>query len=260
MTAPHGRPPVAGDMDYDRHGGGYRARRRADPRIEAMVHAALGDARTVVNVGAGAGSYEPADRYVVAVEPSAAMRAERPPGAVPALDAVAEALPFDDGAFDAAMAMVTVHQWRDLRAGLAELRRVARGPVVVLTFDGDELERLWLAEYVPELVVAERRRYPAIGLLAEVLGGAVEVQEVPVPADCVDGFTEAYYARPEAFLDPEVRRAQSAWTFVDDEVEAAAMARLQRDLDSGAWDRAHGALRRQPQFVGALRLVTARPR
>lgn len=248
-----------GDFDYDTHGLGYAQRRRADPRIAAMVLAAFGDARTVLNVGAGAGSYEPDDRYVVAVEPSAAMRAQRPAERVPALDAMAEALPFDDGAFDAVLASVTVHQWGDRERGLAELRRVARGPVVVLTFDGDALDRLWLAQYAPELIEAERRRYPPISALAAAIGRHTTVREVPVPIDCVDGFTEAYYARPEAFLDPEVRRAQSAWGFVDAAAEARAVERLGADLESGAWDARHGHLRKQPTFTGALRLLVGTP-
>ncbi|ETK30640.1 class I SAM-dependent methyltransferase [Microbispora sp. ATCC PTA-5024] len=149
----------AGDVDYDAHGHGYAVQRRTDPRIAARVHAAIGEGRSLINVGAGAGSYEPDDRYVVAVEPSAVMRAQRPAHRVPALDAAAERLPFDDGAFDAALASITVHQWADPDRGLSELRRVTRGPVVVLTFDGDALDLIWLAEYVPELIAAERRRF-----------------------------------------------------------------------------------------------------
>ena len=194
----------AGDFDYERAGAGYARLRRTDPRLAAHVHAALGDARTVLNVGAGAGSYEPEDRYVVAVEPSAAMRAQRPAGR-PAVDAVAEALPFDDDSFDAAMAMITVHQWSDLERGLTELSRVARGPVVILTFDPDAMLDFWLADYVPEVFEAERPRMPTLS----ALGG--EASAVPIPLDCVDGFIEAYYGRPEAFLDPEIRAAQSAW-------------------------------------------------
>ena len=250
---------LAGDFNYETSGGGYAVRRQPDPRIGAMIHDALGDARTVLNVGAGAGSYEPADRYVVAVEPSAAMRAQRPPGAVPAIDATAESLPFDDDAFDAVMASVTVHQWSDTARGLAELRRVARGPVVVLTFDGDALDLLWLAAYVPELMVAERRRYPAIDMIAAAIGGASRVLPVPIPIDCVDGFTEAYYARPEMFLDPQVRAAQSAWGFVDDEVITRGVERLRADLASRAWDDKYGELRTQPQFVGSLRLIVGHP-
>jgi SAM-dependent methyltransferase len=247
--------PPAGDVDYEAHGAGYAVQRRTDPRIAALVHEALGDARTVLNVGAGAGSYEPADRHVVAVEPSAAMRAQRSPDRVPAVAAAAEALPFDDDAFDAAMATVTVHQWSDLRRGLAELRRVARGPVVILTFDGDALDRFWLAEYAPELIAAERRRYPPLSLLTEALGPGATVRSVPVPIDCADGFTEAYYARPERFLDDAVRRAQSAWSFVAPAAQARAVARLRDDLASGAWDARHGALRTTPSFDGSLRLV-----
>jgi SAM-dependent methyltransferase len=174
------------------------------------------------------------------------------------LDGVAEHLPFCDDSFDAAMAMVTVHQWRDASAGLRELRRVARGAVVVLTFDGDALDRFWLADYVPELIDAERRRYPAPGAIAALLGPGAEVSTVPVARDCVDGFTEAYYARPEAFLVEANRRAQSAWGFVDRAVEDAFVARLRADLDSGAWDAAHGPLRRQAHYEGSLRLVVRR--
>jgi hypothetical protein len=152
-----------------------------------------------------------------------------------------------------------VHQWRDTERGLRELRRVSRGPVVVLTFDGTALDRFWLAQYVPELIAAERRRYPAIERIAAVLGGRTAVTAVPVPADCVDGFTEAFYARPERFLDPAVRQSQSAWGFVDPAVAERAVGRLRRDLESGEWDRRHGALRSDPEFDGSLRLVTSHP-
>jgi SAM-dependent methyltransferase len=213
----------------------------------------------VVNVGAGAGSYEPTDRHVVAVEPSARMRAQRPRHLAPALDATAEALPYDDGAFDAAMATITVHQWPDLAKGLGELRRVARGPVVVLTFDADALARFWLAAYWPEVITAERRRYPTMDQLAGLLGGRVTVETVPIHADCTDGFAEAFYARPERLLDPAVRRAQSAWALVDADTEARFVRRLGDDLASGTWDERYGHLRTQPSYDGALRLVTALP-
>ena len=223
------------------------------------MHAALGAARTVVNVGAGAGSYEPRDRHVVPVEPSAAMRAQRPGGLVPAVDATAERLPFDDEAFDAAMAIMTIHQWADRDRGLRELRRVTGGPVVILTFDGDELDRLWLGGYVDGMTAAEAARLPAIDHVRAVLGGSSLVEELPVPFDCTDGFTEAYYGRPERFLDPVVRRSQSAWNFVDPAAARSGIERLERDLASGAWDARFGALRTQPEFVGALRLIVARP-
>lgn len=248
-----------GDFDYDALGGGYAAIRQPDPRIEALVHAALGDARTVVNVGAGAGSYEPADRHVIAIEPSATMRAQRRPGRAPAIGAMAEALPLDDDAVDAAMAMMTVHQWSDLDAGLAELRRVARGPVVVLGGDGDALPRYWLNDYAPELTAAEQRRYPPVAHIAERIGARAEVQMLPIPLDCTDGFTEAFYGRPERLLDPAVRAAQSSWGFVPDGAEARAVERLAADLESGRWDARHGHLRTQPTFQGSVCLIVGWP-
>ena len=246
---------VAGDFDYERGGQHYATVRRTDPRIAAVVHHALGPARTVLNVGAGAGSYEPTDRYVVALEPSAAMRAQRPAHAVPAVHGVAGHLPFDDESFDAAMATLTVHQWPDMRAGLKEMRRVTRGPVVVLTFDGDALDRFWLADYAPELFEAERRRYPALDAIGTALGPGATVSVVPVPRDCLDGFTEAYFARPEAFLLETTRRSQSAWGFVDEAVEARVVERLRADLETGAWDERYGSFRDSDVFEGALRLV-----
>jgi SAM-dependent methyltransferase len=244
-----------GDVDYEAHAQGYAAQRRTDPRIAALIHEALGPARTVLNVGAGAGSYEPEDRYVIAVEPSAAMRAQRPANRAPALRAVAESLPLDDRSVDASMATVTVHQWSDLGRGLAEMRRVTRGPVVVLTFDGDALDRFWLAEYAPELIDAERQRYPAIARIRSAIGEETVVYTVPIPGDCVDGFTEAFYARPERMLDEHVRRAQSAWSFVSRDAEARFAEKLTADLASGAWDARYGVLRTRPTFEGSLRLV-----
>jgi SAM-dependent methyltransferase len=247
-----------GDFDYERHGQGYGLQRRTDPRLAALIHGALGPARTVLNVGAGAGSYEPLDRYVVAVEPSASMRAQRRRGA-PAVIASAEHLPFDDGAFDAAMATITVHQWSDPALGLRELRRVTAGPVVVLSFDGDALDRFWLAEYAPELIQAERRRYPAIDSICSLLGGSTRVHTVAIPIDCIDGFTEGFYARPERLLDPAVRAAQSAWHFVAPEAQERAIDNLRADLASGEWDRRFGALRTQPTFEGSLRMIVSQP-
>jgi hypothetical protein len=243
----------AGDFDYEA-GADYRSMRRTDPRIAAYVHNALGDAKTVLNVGAGAGSYEPEDRYVVAVEPSRAMRARR---RTPAVIAVAEALPFDDDGFDAAMAMATIHQWPQLERGLSELRRVARGPVVILTWEGPAIRDFWLADYLPELLASESERVPDVARVAAGLGGDVDEIELPIPRDCVDGFIEAYYARPEALLDPAVRAAQSAWSFLDRAVAQRGLQRLREALASGEWDARHGRLRTQPQFVGALRLLVA---
>ena len=249
---------AAGDYDYDDGARrSYGQRRRTDPRIAARVHAALGDARTVVNVGAGAGSYEPAGLSVTAVEPSAAMRAQRPPGSAEVIDAAAESLPFAGGEFDAAMAMVTVHQWTDLDRGVAELRRVARGPVVILTFDPATLTRFGLGEYAPELLASEATRFPTVDRLREALGGVATATPVPIPVDCADGFMEAFFARPEHFLDDGVRAAQSSWGFIDAPTTARALERLRRDLESGAWDERHGALRSADVYDGSLTLVVS---
>lgn len=248
----------AGDADYARIGSGYTRYRRPEPAIAARILTALGDAETVLNVGAGAGSYEPRDRTVTAVEPSATMRAQRPPELPTAIDGTAEALPFEDDAFDASLATFTVHQWTDLAAGLAELRRVTRGPVVILSCDPDDVERFWLADYAPRVLQTEARRYPPLGALADGLGGRMSIDSVPIPLDCVDGFGEAYYGRPEMFLDPGARLANSAWSFVPDDVADGYVAHLAGDLASGEWDRRHGALRTRPSFDGALRLIVAR--
>lgn len=249
----------AGDFDYEKGGSGYALRRRTDPRIAALIREALGPVRSVINVGAGAGSYEPGDLEVTAIEPSSSMRSQRPENLSVALDAVAENLPFAENSFDAAMATITIHQWSDSDQGLHELRRVSRGPVVVLTFDGDALDDFWLARYAPEMIEAERRRYPKIDHVRLVLGGTSSVSTVPIPHDCVDGFTEAFYARPEAFLNPDVRRSQSAWGFVSGDVEVASMEKLERDLESGEWDRKYGSLREQAEYSGSLRLIVATP-
>jgi SAM-dependent methyltransferase len=252
------RAAPAGDFDYEADGQErYAHRRRPDPRIAALVHAALGGARSVLNVGAGAGSYEPDDRYVAAVEPSATMRAQRPRHAAPAVDATAERLPFDDDSFDATLASITIHQWADLDRGLCELRRVSRGPVVILTFEGDAMVEFWLDEYAPEVLALERGRFPTLEHVGAVLGGDVTVTPVPIPVDCVDGFGEAYYARPEAFLDPAIRAAQSGWVLTDPTAVERGVERLRAALASGAWDARHGHLRTQPEYVGSLRLVVA---
>jgi SAM-dependent methyltransferase len=248
----------AGDVDYARVGRGYARQRRTDPSIAALIHAALGPAHTVLSVGAGAGSYEPTDRAVVAVEPSEAMLAQRGADRSPAVRAVAGALPFTDDAVDAAMATVTIHQWPDPVAGIAEMRRVTTGPVVILTFDPGALDRLWLVDYAPDLIEIESRRYPTIAALVESLGGGTIVHPVAVPFDCPDGFTEAFYGRPEAFLNPEVRRSQSAWTLIDRAAERRAVESLAADLASGRWDERHGHLRTQAFFDSAVRLIVSR--
>jgi SAM-dependent methyltransferase len=249
---------MAPRVDYERHGRTYARHRRADPRIAARIHEALGDARTVLNVGAGAGSYEPEDRWVLAVEPSATMRAQRPAGSAPAIAAHAESLPFDDGALDAAMACVTIHHWEPPEAGLAELRRVSRGPVVVFTFELDALPA-WQHDFLHEGLAKERPRFPAIEDIAAALGGDTRVEHIPTPGDCFDGFFEAFWRRPEALLDPAVREAQSMWALLEPDVEQAIVERLAGALESGAWDAEHGYLRDQDSFDGALRLVVSHP-
>jgi SAM-dependent methyltransferase len=241
-------------VDYEQHGTTYGRHRRPDPRIAARIHAALGDSKTLLNIGAGTGSYEPTDRWVLAVEPSATMRAQRPPGSAPAIAARAEDLPFDDDAVDAAMACVTVHHWEPPEAGLREMRRVARGPVVVFTFDLECLP-VWQREFLAEGLAIERPRFPAIDAITGALGGRTRVERIPTPADCVDGFFEAFWNRPEALLDPAVRSAQSLWPMLDPGVEERIVDRLATALQSGAWDAEHGRLRNQDTYDGALRLV-----
>jgi SAM-dependent methyltransferase len=247
----------AGDANYGVIGSNYTNYRQPDPHIADFIRNALGAAETVLNVGAGAGSYEPVDRTVTAVEPSASMRAQRPAHLPIAIDATAEKLPFADNSFDASMATFTVHQWSDLAAGLAEMRRVTRGPVVILSCDPDELYRCWLQIYAPEMIAVEASRYPSMASIADLLGGTVEVKKVPIPLQCTDGFGEGYYGRPERLLDPGARLANSAWSFVDGSIAERFVADLSRDLNDGTWDKQHGHLRTQPFFEGSLRLIIA---
>jgi SAM-dependent methyltransferase len=244
----------AGDANYGAIGQGYAAYRQPAPEIAGFLSRALGGARSVLNVGAGAGSYEPVDREVTAVEPSASMRRQRPAYLPVAIEGVAEKLPFADQSFDASMATFTVHQWNDLAAGLIEMRRVTRGPVAILTCDPLQLHRSWLAEYAPEMISVEIRRYPLISTIAEALGGA-DVVFVPIPLQCSDGFSEAYYGRPERLLEAGARLANSAWSFVEPDAEQRFVKWLDHDIKSGAWDAKYGQLRRQSHFDGSLRLI-----
>lgn len=253
----------AGDANYGVIGEGYARIRQPDPRIAAAILDALGDAATVLNVGAGAGSYEPTDREVTAVEPSASMRAQRPAHLSVAIDATSDALPFADNSFDASMASVTVHQWPQLEKGLGEMRRVTRGPVVIMTFDPVPPNHWWMLDYAPELFEVEGRRMPELSRIAAALGGdaadsSIEIRTIPIPVDSTDGFGQAFFGRPERVLDPEVRRAMSAWSFVDDAVVARFERELSADLESGAWDARYGAFRELPFFDGGLRLVIGR--
>ncbi|HEY5053877.1 MAG TPA: class I SAM-dependent methyltransferase [Solirubrobacterales bacterium] len=242
---------------YDQIGVGYGEVRRPDPRIAARIDAALGDARTVLNVGAGTGSYEPAGREVTAVEPSALMISQRPPGAAPALQARAEQLPFDDDSFDAAMAIITVHHWADLAAGIAEMLRVARDRVLVLSFDPTPPDELWLRDYFPRALEIHADLMPPIAELAALLPGA-EIEAVPVPGNCEDGFFCAIWDRPEMHLDPAVRRASSVWHPMAPGETQRGLAALRADLRSGAWDERHGRLRSEPELDVGLRLISSR--
>jgi SAM-dependent methyltransferase len=245
--------------NYDKEGNSYSSYRRSDPKVYKYIKEALGDSKTVLNVGAGTGSYEPEDRYVCAVEPSAVMRAQRNNDKVPAINANAMDLPFDDKSFDAAMTLVSLHHWPDIRKGLLELRRVSKGPVIILTSDPDEVSKFWLSEYIPEMVEIDKARFPKINFITEVLGGSCIVKHIPIPIDCTDGFNEAFYARPEAFLDPGVRKSQSFWAFVKPSAEKRCLEKLSHDIDSGKWHKKYGNLQNSPEFNGALRLITCYP-
>jgi hypothetical protein len=217
---------------YDTIGATYSVTRRTEPRIAAQVWAALGDAHTVLNVGAGTGSYEPPGRDVTAVEPSAVMRAQRPAGAAPCVAAFAESLPFEDQSFDAAMAFATVDHWQDPIAGLREMRRVARR-VVVFTKDFSDPGRFWLTrDYLPECADLQAGR-PSLTELAHAIGARAE--PVLIPWDCADGFYVAYWRRPKAYLDEHVRRGMSIWARVGPDAEQRAVRSLRDDLASGRW-------------------------
>ena len=240
---------------YDTIGRNYRDYRQPEPRIAAAIARALGAATTVVNVGAGAGSYEPADRRVVAVEPSAEMVRQRPARAAPVVRASATALPFRDGAFAASLAVLTLHHWPDRPRGLREMARVARERVVILTWDPAVTEFWLVQDYFPEVIDIDAKNFPAMDEYAARLG-PVEVVPVMIPHDCTDGFLGAYWRRPEKYLDAGVRGAISTFTKMAD-VEPG-LARLRRDLDDGTWRRRHGDLQARDEIDLGYRLVVAR--
>ena len=243
---------------YDEIGIGYRDRRRADPRLAAAVTRALNRTETVVNVGAGAGSYEPSDRSVVAVEPAMTMIRQRPAGSAPVVQASATDLPFRDDGFAAALAILTVHHWPDRARGLDELGRVARRRVVVVTWDPSS-QGFWLDEYFPQIGEIDRPNFPSLEDFRRSLG-RIEAHALPIPHDCVDGFLGAYWRRPHAYLDASVRRVIS--TFVKlraSDVESGA-ERLRRDLDDGTWARRHGHLLDREEIDLGYRIVIAAKR
>ncbi len=244
-----GTPPI-----YDRIGVDYAHLRKPDPRIARLIDEALGSARAVLNVGAGTGNYEPTDRQVTALEPSAEMIAQRPADAAPVVQGHAEALPFADGSFDAAMAVLTVHHWNDQPKGLAEMRRVARDRVAIMTFDPAHRD-FWLYDYFPELIALDQGMMPPLDVYAKWLG-PVEIMPVPIPADCTDGFLAAHWQRPEAYLDLRVRQGISTFWKIPN--VGPAMAKLARDLDSGEWHRRYGHLLDLDAIDAGYRLVTTR--
>ena len=244
---------------YDRIGERYGQARRQDPRIARAIWSALGTAAPVVNVGAGGGSYEPEDRRVVAVEPSAVMIVQRPPSAAPAIQAVAEQLPFPDKSFGAAMGVLTVHHWSNRAHGLAELKRVSRGPIVLFTRDPRAVRAWWLHDYFPATARLEASRETPIPQLEELLGCPVDVIKVPIPADCTDGFNAAYWRRPEAYLDPAVWRPMSAIALIPDADRTEGMRRLEHDLANGDWHRRWGHLLERNELDLGYRVLIARP-
>jgi SAM-dependent methyltransferase len=236
---------------YDEIGSNYSRTRRADPRIAACITGALGSADTVVNIGAGTGSYEPADRHVVAVEPSQTMVRQRPTGSAPVVRASAMDLPFRGGAFAAAMAILTMHHWPDWERGLGEMMRVSRDGVVLLTWD-PERWGFWLVDYLPELAEVDRVIVPTMDELRSALG-PVRIRPVAVPIDCMDGFFGAYWGRPSAYLSSEVRSGISTFSKLGS-VEAG-LARLRHDIESGAWTERYGSLLEQDALEMGYRLV-----
>ena len=237
---------------YDTIGINYAELRRPDPRIAAEIDAALGAAETVLNVGAGTGSYEPGDRQVTAVEPSIEMIRKRAAGAAPVVQGFADRLPFEDDAFDAAMAILTIHHWPDKEAGLREMRRVTRGRVVLLTFD--PAARPWLTDYLPDLAALDEAQMPSITDYEKWLG-KVRITPLLVPHDCTDGFLYAYWRRPSAYLDPRIRSGSSSFWAIES-VEAG-IQRLSEDLESGAWERRYADLLRLDAYDAGYRLVVA---
>jgi SAM-dependent methyltransferase len=239
---------------YDSIGAGYETLRRPDPRIAAGLHAALGPARRVLNVGAGTGNYEPSDRAVLAVEPSARMIQRRPPGSAPAIQASAAALPFADATFDAALAVLTLHHWPDPLAGLKEVRRVTRGRIVILTFD--PAARPWLTDYLPGLAALDEAQMPPLEVYRTALG-PIRVEPLLIPCDCVDGFLYAYWRRPHAYLDPRIRSGSSSFHALKD--VDSGLGKLKADLDSGAWQSRYAHLTGLEEYEAGYRLLMSDP-
>jgi SAM-dependent methyltransferase len=246
---------------YDEIGHHYARSRRADPRFAALIADALGDGASVVNVGAGTGSYEPRDRHVVAIEPSDVMAAQRPAELPPAIRASAGALPLGDASVDAAMTVLSLHHWdQEQEAGVREMRRVARGPVVIVTYDPAVSGEMWLVrDYLPELAELDRRIFPSAERLAGWLGGTTRIAPMAIPRDTPDWMLGAFWAHPERVLDRRARDGTSGFARMNDAVVDRVVAALGADLASGIWDERHGHLRRLDSYDAGLRLVTNTP-
>ena len=242
---------------YDRIGHGYARHRREDPRIAARIRAALGGAESVVNVGSGAGSYEPAAPLVLAVEPSQVMVSQRAASRTPTIRALAQALPLRDDSVDSAMSVLSLHHWAPhAEAGVREMRRVARGRVVIVTIDAEVSGEMWLmAEYLHEVAELDRRIFPPVDVIRGWLGGHAEVVVVPVPADTCDWTLMSFWAHPERVLDASARAATSGFARMTPQVVQRVVRAVTEDLRSGTWDDRHGELRRTKELDVGLRLV-----
>lgn len=238
---------------YDSIGINYAELRKPDPRIAKLIEQSLGDAEAILNVGAGTGSYEPANRQLIAVEPSREMLRKRSPAAAEAIQASADNLPFGDKSFDASMAILTIHHWPDKEAGLREMRRVTRGRIILLTFDPSH--RPWLTDYLPELVALDEAQMPAMSDYERWLG-SVQITPLLVPHDCSDGFLYAYWRRPEAYLDPRIRTGSSSFWAINN--AETGLQKLKQDLETGAWERRHAKLLTLDEYDAGYRLVVAR--
>ena len=245
---------------YELIGRGYQHTRHEDPQIAALIHGALAGTRTVVNVGAGTGSYEPVDRHVIAIEPSDVMSAQRPAHLAPAICASARELPLRDQSVDAAMAILTIHHWdEDQEQGVRELRRVARGPVVILTYDASVSERMWLmADYLPEVAALDRRIFATAEQLGRWLGGSVQEQTVPIHRDTPDWTLGSFWAHPERVLDARARDATSGFARMPSDVVERVVNAVAADLADGSWDQRHGHLRNLQEYDAGLRLIISR--
>lgn len=239
---------------YDDIGRTYSSRRQSDPRIAAAIESAVDGCASILNVGAGAGSYEPNCREVVAIEPSWRMILQRPPGTAPVVQGRAEALPFRDCSFDAVLGVLTVHHWKDQTKGFSECARVARSRVVFFTNDFDVCARFWLFDYFPELIQADQQIFPSIERFREAFG-SIEITDVPIAADCRDGFLGAYWKRPRAYIDPVVRASISTFSKIGN--VDSQLARLENDIDSGAWDQRYARLQYLDKLDLGYRLIAA---